>query len=84
VQNNGTILVYVEQNLNQKPEMVYTSESYPAAMRDLSEDVRDRAIRITNSLIIDGDVRVHEDIIIAYAIHEAKLWHGERTKNQPD
>jgi len=64
--------------------MVYTNESYPAAMKDLPEDVRDKAIHITNSMIIDGDIRMHEDIIIAYAIHEAKLWNRGRKEPQPD
>ena len=53
-------------------------------MKDLPEDVRDKAIHITNSMIIDGDIRMHEDIIVAYAIHEAKLWNQQKKEQQPD
>lgn len=35
--------------------------------------MRKEAIRITNAMMVDGDIRVHEDIIVAYAIHHAQL-----------
>ena len=54
--------------------MVYTNDRYPEEMRGLTPEVRKEAIRITNSMIVDGDIRVHEDIIIAYAIHRAQLY----------
>jgi uncharacterized protein YdaT len=51
---------------------MYTKEKYPSAMRKLPEKKRDKAIRIANSMIIDGDIRVHEEMIIACAMFEAE------------
>jgi uncharacterized protein YdaT len=64
--------------------MLYSSERFPEAMKGLPEAVRDKAIHITNSMIIDGDIRMHEDIIVAYAIHEAKLWNKKKQNIQAD
>lgn len=54
--------------------MLYTETRYPDKMKHLSDDVRKKAIKITNELIVDGDVRVHKDLIIAIAIVEAEKW----------
>ncbi|MFO7935842.1 MAG: hypothetical protein R6U78_17390 [Bacteroidales bacterium] len=64
--------------------MLYSNERFPEAMNDLPEDVRNKAIHITNSMIIDGDIRMHEDIIVAYAIHEAMLWNKKKKNVQAD
>jgi uncharacterized protein YdaT len=61
--------------------MIYTKNRYPDAMKDLPEEVRNKAIQIANSIIHDGDTRLHEDIIITGAIREAKKWARE---NNPD
>jgi len=61
--------------------MIYTKNRYPDAMKDLPEEVRNKAIQIANFLIHDGDIRLHEDIIIAGAIRDAKKWARE---NNPD
>ena len=52
--------------------MMYTKENYPGVMSKMPEEKRKKAIRIANSMIIDGDIRVHEEIIIAYAMLEAE------------
>jgi len=62
--------------------MVYTSERFPEEMNDLPADVRKEAIRITNSMMVDGDIRVHEDIIVAYAIHRAQFQEGEKERGK--
>ena len=51
--------------------MLYSETSYPDAMKQLPEDVRCTAIEITNNMLLDGDVRYHEDLIIQIAIQEA-------------
>jgi len=56
---------------------MYTNKRYPDAMKNLPEEVRNKAIQIANSLIHDGDIRLHEDMIIASAIRDAKKWARE-------
>ena len=51
--------------------MLYSETSYPEAMKQLPEDVRYTAIEITNEMLLDGDVRYHEDLIIQIAIQKA-------------
>ncbi len=52
--------------------MLYSETSYPDAMIQLPEEVRRTAIKMTNDMLLDGDVRLHKDIIIQIAIQEAK------------
>jgi uncharacterized protein YdaT len=53
--------------------MLYTTERYPRQMENLPDDVRRMAIKITNDMLVDNDVRYHEDFIILQAIHKARL-----------
>jgi len=48
-------------------------------MKQLPEDVRRTAIEITNDMLLDGDVRHHEDLIILIAIQKAKQLIKERS-----
>ena len=41
-------------------------------MIELPEDLRRIAIETANDMLLDGDVRHHEDLIILIAIQEAK------------
>ena len=52
--------------------MLYSETSYPDVMKQLPEDVRRKAIEITNDMLLDGDVRHHKDFIILIAIQEAQ------------
>jgi|GEM_PF-1427626 len=52
--------------------MLYTETSYPDAMKQLPEDLRRTAIKITNDMLLDGDVRHHKDFIVLIAIQKAK------------
>ena len=52
--------------------MLYTETKYPDAMKKLPEEVRRTAIKLTNEMLLDGDVRYHEDLIVLMAIAEAK------------
>ena len=52
--------------------MLYSETKYPDAMKKLPEDVRLTAIDITNFMMLDSDVRHHEDFIILIAIQKAK------------
>ena len=54
--------------------MLFTETSYPDKMEHLSEEVRRKAIKISNDMMVDGDVRFHKDLIVAIAIEEAKKW----------
>jgi uncharacterized protein YdaT len=51
--------------------MLYSETKYPDAMKKLPEDVRLTAIEITNDMLLDSDVRHHEDFIIQIAIQKA-------------
>lgn len=53
--------------------MLYSESKYPDAMIQLPEEVRRTAIKLTNDMLLDGDVRLHKDIIIQIAIQQAKL-----------
>jgi uncharacterized protein YdaT len=41
-------------------------------MKQLPEDVRRKAIEITNDMLLDGEVRHNKDLIILIAIQKAK------------
>lgn len=51
--------------------MLYSESKYPDVMKELPEDVRRTAIKITNDMLLDGDVRHHKDLIIMIAIQKA-------------
>jgi len=59
--------------------MLYTEKKYPDAMKQLPEEVRRKAIKITNDMLSDGDVRYHEDFVIMMAIQKAKQLTEERS-----
>jgi uncharacterized protein YdaT len=48
-------------------------------MKELPEDVRRTAIKITNEMLLDGDVRHHKDLIVLIAIEKAKQQIEERS-----
>lgn len=52
--------------------MLYSETKYPDAMIKLPEDVRSIAIQTANEMLLDGDVRHHEDLIVQIAIQKAK------------
>lgn len=54
--------------------MLYTETKYPNKMNHLPDKVRRKAIKITNNMMVDGDIRFHKDLIIAIAIAEAQNW----------
>ena len=60
--------------------MLYSETRYPDVMKQLPEDVRRTAIKITNDMLLDGDVRHHKDLIILIAIQKAK----EQIHEEPD
>ena len=59
--------------------MLYSETKYPDVMKQLPEDVRRTAIEITNDMLLDGDVRHHEDLIIMIAIQKAIQLTDERS-----
>ena len=59
--------------------MLYSETRYPERMKNLPEDVRRKAIKITNDMLVDGDIRHHKDLIILKAILEAKQWAKEKS-----
>jgi uncharacterized protein YdaT len=54
--------------------MLYSEKRYPDVMEHLPEDVRRKAIKKANDMMVDGNVRHHKDLIIMIAIEEAKRW----------
>ena len=52
--------------------MPWNEYNYPAAMKNLAEQVRNKAIEIANALLEKEDME--EGIIIATAIKHAKDW----------
>ena len=69
----GTLLELTGFNKDESMRMLYSETKYPDVMKQLPEDVRRTAIEITNDMLLDGDVRHHEDLIIVLAIQKAKL-----------
>ncbi len=59
--------------------MPWNEYYYPAAMKNLPEQVRNKAIEIANALLEKGDME--EGIIIATAIKHAKDWAKKRDIN---
>ncbi|MCJ7716675.1 MAG: hypothetical protein MUO54_09165 [Anaerolineales bacterium] len=57
---------------NTQSNINYSVERYPAEMKGLPEEVRRKAIKITNDMLMDGNIRYHRDFIILVAIQEAK------------
>jgi uncharacterized protein YdaT len=60
--------------------MLYSRDRYPEEMEKLPKEIRHQAIKFTNEMIIDGDIRHHEDLIIAIAIQKARKWASERKR----
>src|SRR3990170_8753729 len=58
--------------------MPWTRQKYPASMKNLPEEVRNKAIEIANALLEEKDMA--EGIIIATAISRAKDWAENRGK----
>ena len=72
-------LLMTESNQN-LTAMLYTKDKYPPEMEHLSEEVRRMAIKLSNEMIADNDVRYHKDFIILMAIEKAMLWARNRKK----
>ena len=53
--------------------MLYSIDSYPSVMEPLSEEVRRKAIKFSNEMLLDGNVRYHKDFVILQAIEKARL-----------
>ena len=62
--------------------MLYSRERYPEEMKNLPKEVRHQAIKFTNDMIVDGDVRHHNDLIIAIAIEKARKWARARKREE--
>ena len=60
--------------------MLYSETKYPHVMKQLPADVRRTAIEIANDMLLDGDIRHHEDYIVLIAIREAM----EQTEESSD
>lgn len=63
--------------------MPWNKNDYPASMKNLSKDVRHKAIEIGNALVDEGNMK--EGIAIATAISRAKDWahnHGKDESNK--
>src|SRR5688572_1882688 len=58
--------------------MPWTQQTYPPSMKNLPEEVRNKAIEIANALLQEKDM--DEGIIIATAISRAKDWAENRGK----
>jgi len=58
--------------------MPWNKKNYPNAMKNLPEDVRDKAVEIGNALLDEKDM--DEGIAIATAISRAKDWAANRGK----
>ena len=66
---------------NPQSHLLYSEERFPQEMNHLPEEVRHKAIQISNRMMVDGDVRFHKDLITAIAISEAKKWARETKEN---
>lgn len=58
--------------------MPWTKKNFPAAMKNLPDEVRDKAVDIANALLEEKDMS--EGIVIATAISRAKDWAANRGK----
>lgn len=52
--------------------MPWNREYYPVSMKNLPEEVRNKAIEIANALLEKG--KMSEGIVIATAVKRAKQW----------
>ena len=59
---------------NLQSHLLYSDKRFPKEMNHLPTEVRNKAIQISNRMMVDGDVRCHKDLITAIAISEAKKW----------
>jgi hypothetical protein len=73
------VVLRLELKHNYYTTMLYSETRYPEKMKNLPEDVRRKAIKITNDMLVDGDVRYHKDFIILKAILEAKQWAKQKS-----
>lgn len=58
--------------------MPWTKKAFPASMKNLPEEVRDKAVDIANALLEERNMS--EGIVIATAISRAKDWAANRGK----
>jgi uncharacterized protein YdaT len=58
--------------------MPWTKNKFPASMKNLPDEVRDKAVDIANALLEEKDMS--EGIVIATAISRAKDWAANRGK----
>ncbi len=61
--------------------MTYTKKNYPASMKNLIPDIRDKAIDILNALIEEEKMEI--GYAIPTAISRAKDWAANRNKTVP-
>lgn len=59
--------------------MPWTKRDYPASMKNLPDEVREKAIEIANALLDERDIE--EGIAIAIATSRAKDWAANRGKD---
>ena len=60
--------------------MPWSKKNYPDAMKNLSEAVRNKAIKIANAILKSG--RLDEGAVIAIAISKAKDTMGSHAKKK--
>ena len=61
--------------------MYWTKQEYPADMRKLSENIREKAIEIANDLLAQG---YHEMKAVPIAIAQAREWHRNTRTHSPE
>ncbi|MFW5720925.1 MAG: DUF2188 domain-containing protein, partial [Bacteroidota bacterium] len=59
--------------------MPYTKDNYPNTMKNLDEDVKEKAIEILNALLYED--KLNESFAIPTAISRARDWANNRGKN---
>jgi len=59
--------------------MPYSKNDYPISMKNLSSDIREKAVDILNTLL--EEKKMDEDIAIPTSISKAKDWASNRGKN---
>jgi uncharacterized protein YdaT len=62
--------------------MPWTKTDHPDAMKNLPEDIRDKAIEIANALI--AGKKMKEGVAVATAISRAKQWSAHRNGKNGD
>jgi len=58
--------------------MPWTNDEYPASMKNLPTEVREKAIEIANALLESEETNMDEGIAIATGISRAKDWAANR------